>query len=110
MVNGKQATPQPSAKAVDQSLYQIQCVHLPLAVYREIAAHLRQVTGVQAGLLAQRSQEFEYLKSQVGGLWIRYQPEADEASHLRVEQILAYYGDRYGAWEVVKPQASAERK
>jgi hypothetical protein len=110
MVNGKRTTSAALTQTVDQSLYQIKCANLPLAVYREITAHLRQVTGVEAGLLAQRSQEFDYLKSQVGGLWIRYNPDADDASHLRVEQILAYYGDRYGAWEVLKPPASTERK
>jgi hypothetical protein len=83
--------------------YQIQCNGLPLAVYREIAAHLRQVSGVEAGLLPQTSQQFDYLQSQVGGLWIQYTATAEQTSHLRVEQILAYYGDRYGNWEVVKP-------
>jgi hypothetical protein len=83
--------------------YQIRCDHLPLAIYREVVAHLRQVTGVETGLLPQLSQKFDYLQSQVGGLWIQYTAAADQASHLRVEQILAYYGDRYGNWEVVKP-------
>lgn len=83
--------------------YQIRCEKLPLAVYREVAAHLRQVAGVETGLLPQMSQKFEYLQSQVGGLWIQYTVAADQASHLRVEQILAYYGGRYGNWEVVKP-------
>ncbi|WP_242042168.1 MULTISPECIES: hypothetical protein [unclassified Leptolyngbya] len=83
--------------------YQIQCDRLPLAIYREVVAHLRQVAGVEAGLLPQTSQKFDYLQSQVGGLWIQYTAAADQASHLRVEQILAYYGDRYGNWEVVKP-------
>ena len=81
--------------------YQIRCDQLPLAVYREVAAHLRQVVGVETGLLPQMSEKFDYLQSQVGGLWIQY-TAADQASYLRVEQILAYYGDRYGNWEVVK--------
>jgi hypothetical protein len=85
-----------------QPEYRLFCPHLPLAVYREVAAHLRQVTGVDAGLLPQRSQTFDYLQSQAGGLWIRYTGEPDALSQQRVEQILAYYGDRYGAWETVK--------
>lgn len=85
-----------------QPEYRLFCPHLPLAVYHEVAAHLRQVTGVDSGLLPQRSQTFDYLQSQVGGLWIRYMTEANAMSHRRVEQILAYYGDRYGAWETVK--------
>lgn len=82
--------------------YRLCCPRLPLAVYREVAAHLRQVTGVEAGLFPQRSQEFDYLQSQVGGVWIRYTTEATPASQHRVEQILAYYGDRYGTWETFK--------
>ena len=66
---------------------------LPLAVYREIAAHLRQVEDVTVELLPQRSTEFEYLQSQVGGL----QVDCPDRSRQRVEQILAYYGDRYGS-------------
>jgi hypothetical protein len=95
---------QPGSQTGDrEQRYQIRCEKLPLAVYREVAAHLRQVAGVETGLLPQMSQKFEYLQSQVGGLWIQYTAAADQASHLRVEQILAYYGDRYGNWEVVKP-------
>ncbi|WAL61756.1 hypothetical protein [Thermocoleostomius sinensis] len=85
-----------------QPEYRLFCPHLPLAVYREVAAHLRQVTGVDAGLLPQRSQTFDYQQSQVGGLWIRYREEVDGSSQQRIEQILAYYGDRYGAWETVQ--------
>jgi hypothetical protein len=72
---------------------------LPLAVYREVAAHLRQVSGVEVELLPQTDPEFEYLKSQVGGLVITYPIEANPESRRRVEQILAYYGDRYTPWE-----------
>ncbi|GAB4235873.1 MAG: hypothetical protein Kow00121_63330 [Elainellaceae cyanobacterium] len=84
-----------------QSHYQLCCPHLPLAVYHEVVAHLRQVTGVEAGLLPQRSQEFDYLQSQIGGLWIRYTDATEATAQRRIEQILAYYGDRYGAWETV---------
>lgn len=96
MTNSAQSLPEA------QPEYQLFCPRLPLAVYREVAAHLRQVTGVDAGLLPQRSQQFDYLQSQVGGIWLRYSPEANIASQQRVEQILAYYGDRYGVWETVK--------
>jgi hypothetical protein len=75
---------------------------MPLAIYREVEAHLRQVTGVEVEVLPQTSQQFEYLKSQAGGLSIRYDSEADEESRRRVEQILAYYGDRYAPWEPVQ--------
>lgn len=80
----------------DQSKYEIEFLGLPLAVYREIAAHLRQVPGVETGLTPQQSQDFDYLQSQVGSLWIKYSQAATSASHERVEQILAYYQQRYG--------------
>ncbi len=79
--------------------YQISCPGLPLAVYREVAAHLRQVTGVDADLLPQTSQQFDYNQSQVGGLWIEYGETADKVERERVKQILSYYQNRYGAWE-----------
>ncbi|HEY9640826.1 MAG TPA: hypothetical protein V6C57_10100 [Coleofasciculaceae cyanobacterium] len=75
------------------------CPQLPLAVYREVAAHLRQVPGIAVALLPQQSQQFDYRQSQVGGLEIFYLPAANPAARRRVEQILAYYGDRYGAWK-----------
>jgi hypothetical protein len=81
--------------------YKIRCFGLPLAVYREVAAHLRQVSGVEVDLLPQTSQQFDYRQSQVGGLEIRYAETADTAAQDRVEQILTYYGDRHGAWEII---------
>lgn len=79
--------------------YQIRCPGLPLAVYREIAAHLRQVSGVDAGLVSQTAVSFDYNQSQVGGLWIQYADPSDAVSRERVNQILAYYQNRYGDWE-----------
>jgi hypothetical protein len=70
---------------------QIYCPGIALAVYLEVAAHLRQVTGVAAGLLDQTSQRFDYNQSQVGGLWIQYGEAADSESRSRVREILAYY-------------------
>jgi hypothetical protein len=89
-------------ESLAEAQYQLYCPHLPLAVYREVAAHLRQVTGVEVGLLPQRSTQFDYAQSQVGGLWIRYTAEADAAAQRRIEQILAYYAARYGDWEAVQ--------
>lgn len=71
---------------------------MPLAVYREVAAHLRQVAGVETVLLPQTSQVFDYQESQVGGLHVQYAADANGATGQRVAQILKYYGDRYGAW------------
>jgi hypothetical protein len=77
------------------------CANIPLAVYREVAAHLRQVSGVNVELLPQLATTFDYLQSQVGGITIRYTAEADRASVERVQQILAYYGDRYESWQPI---------
>ncbi len=88
----------------EQRLYQIRCPGLPLAVYREIAAHLRQVKGVEADPIAQISQQFDYNESQIGGLWIEYADASDPISREQVNQILAYYQNRYGAWEEDTPQ------
>lgn len=77
------------------------CPGLPLAVYREVAAHLRQVDGVETALIEQSSERFDYAQSQVGSLSIYYPPHADAQLRERVDRILAYYGDRYGAWLAV---------
>ncbi|MGB3649754.1 MAG: hypothetical protein WBA41_00890 [Rivularia sp. (in: cyanobacteria)] len=69
---------------------------LPLAVYREIAAHLGTVAGIEVGLIPQNSQEFDYNLSQVGGLWIDYAPNSNSQTRQWVKQILGYYQHRYG--------------
>ncbi|HBB33145.1 MAG TPA: hypothetical protein DDZ80_04990 [Cyanobacteria bacterium UBA8803] len=74
-----------------QLQYQISRPGLPLAVYREVAAHLRQVEGVEVNLIPQTSQEFDYNQSQVAGLCIQHTDASDRISRERVNQILAYY-------------------
>ena len=76
--------------------YQAQFLQMPLAVYREVAAHLEQVLGVEVVLLPQSSQQFNYLQSQVMGLQFRYTEQAEVNAEAQVKRILAYYGDRYG--------------
>jgi hypothetical protein len=71
---------------------------LPLSVYREVAAHLQQVGGVEVGLAPQTSPQFDYGHSQVGALWIQYTDNANPASRQHVDRILAYYGARFGEW------------
>ncbi|MEX0269590.1 hypothetical protein AB3R30_10635 [Leptolyngbyaceae cyanobacterium UHCC 1019] len=85
--------------------YRIRFAQLPLAVYREVAAHLEQVGGVQIELVPQTSQQFDYTLSQIDSLWINHPENA--AAEKQVSQILAYYGDLYGAWESVETIASA---
>ncbi|MEA5516807.1 hypothetical protein [Nodularia sp. UHCC 0506] len=74
----------------------IEFVGLSLAVYREIAAHLRQVKGIEVGLIPQASSEFDYHQSQIGGIWISGIPNSETESQQRVQQILSYYQNRYG--------------
>lgn len=70
------------------------CDRLPLAVYREIASHLRQINGVNTDLFSQTATEFDYLQSQVGGLSLEYSPSED--TEIKVKSILAYYENKYG--------------
>lgn len=79
--------------------HQITCDRLPLAIYREVATHLRQVSGVEAGLIPQTSTQFDYLESQIGGLW--YELPDEPSTQQRVQQILKYYGDRFGNWRTL---------
>ncbi len=81
--------------------YQVRCAGLPLAVYREVAAHLRQVEGVQTMLVTQPSQEFDYAQSQTDSLWIEHGENLSAVAQKRIQQILTHYGDRYGSWETL---------
>jgi hypothetical protein len=78
-----------------ESKEKIEFAGLPLAVYREIAAHLRQVEGVEVDLIPQSSQQFDYNQSQIGGLSLSWTANSDSESRQRVNQILAYYQNRY---------------
>lgn len=77
---------------------------LPLAVYREVAAHLRQVTGVNAGAIVKPLQDggetFDYYASQIEALWLEYPQELPTESKQRIQTILDYYGQRYQPWEI----------
>jgi hypothetical protein len=96
-----------TVKQKQQLRYQFRCPKLPLTVYREVAAHLRQVEGVETGLIPTSISpdeiplEFDYTQSQVGSLWIEYQDTHNLAIRQQIDQILAYYNDRYGAWEII---------
>ena len=78
---------------------------LPLAVYREVAAHLRQVEGVEAGLILRPTEhdseaKFDYFQSQVAALEIKYAEDCSAENRERVDSILDYYGQRYAPWEI----------
>jgi hypothetical protein len=75
---------------------------LPLAVYYEIAAHLRQLAGIQVEILPQTAPDFDYLQSQVGGLSIDCR-SLNAIDRTRATEILEYYHNRYGATEYHQP-------
>jgi hypothetical protein len=72
---------------------------LPLAVYREIAAHLRQLDGVEVDIIPQSSQTFSYFQSQAEGLALHYSPDLTAEEKQRCQEILNYYEQRHGRWE-----------
>ena len=78
--------------------YDIQCLGLPLAVYREIAAHLCQIEQVETDLLPQEAEQFDYSLSQIGWLRIRHPQELPSSDQERLNQILAFYAQRFGEW------------
>ncbi len=91
-----------SEAVLSQDQCQLECPGLPLAVYREVAAHLRQVEGVQVDLLPQVSSRFDYTASQVGGLALHYSPSPPTPIRQRVAAILAHYSDRHPQpWRVL---------
>ena len=74
--------------------------NLPLAIYLEIATHLRQIQGVKTQLLTPHTHKFNYLASQVGGLEVAYASRVSHQEKKQVEQILNYYSQLYGAYEL----------
>jgi hypothetical protein len=74
---------------------QIQSPHIPLAVYRELAAHLRQIEGVTIEFLEPAKGAFNYTDSQLGGLAIHGVDRLVEPDLARLQLILGYYTDRY---------------
>lgn len=71
-------------------------VGLPLAVYREISAHLEQIPGVKTEIIPQKSQKFDYQQSQVNNLLIEYDRDLDVTSKEQLKEILNYYAELYG--------------
>jgi hypothetical protein len=72
---------------------------MPLAVYREVAAHLQQIEGIAVAFLNPIEREFNYTHSQLGGLEISGVSQLTQLDRLRIEQILSYYANRFAPWE-----------
>ncbi|MEG3436187.1 hypothetical protein V0288_03570 [Pannus brasiliensis CCIBt3594] len=73
---------------------------LPLAIYREIAAHLEQVNGVRATLTPAPPDRFDYRHSQIGSLQIEYTEDFIDRDGERVRSILDYYANRHGSYRL----------
>jgi hypothetical protein len=73
---------------------------IPLAVYREIAAHLRQIEGITVSFLTSVDRVFSYTESQLGGLEIMDANLLNDADRIRLDRLLNYYADRYNQWEI----------
>jgi hypothetical protein len=73
---------------------------MPLAVYREVAAHLEQVEGIKVAFLAPADRKFSYADSQLAGLEITGVDQLVDADRLQVERLLRYYADCYHEWEI----------
>lgn len=84
---------------VEQRQEQIIYPSLPLAVYREIAAHLEQIEGVKTELIPQSSDKFDYDQSQIGAILIYYRANLDLSCLQQIEKILNYYAHRYGNYQ-----------
>lgn len=93
-----------SSVSNQQTKQKLTSYRLPLAVYREIAAHLRQVEGVDASLVMRPinhdpQEEFDYDQSQVALLEVTYSADISDESRQTAMSILEYYGQRYYAWQ-----------
>ncbi len=69
--------------------------HIPLAVYRELAAHLQQIAGVTVEFLAPIDRAFSYTGSQLDGIEISGIDRLADEDLRRLNTILSYYTDRY---------------
>ena len=94
-----------SSTTQQQHSYQLRCPQLPLGVYREVAAHLRQVEDVKAGLITRPLNDpqgkFDYQQSQIQALWIEHPPTLSRDRQQQIQAILDYYAQRYRPWEHV---------
>ncbi|MCY7369106.1 MAG: hypothetical protein LH474_13250 [Chamaesiphon sp.] len=93
-------SPSPHLSMLLTAKFTIANHQLPLAVYREIAAHLRQFEGVTVSFLTQIDREFSYTESQLGGLEIMGANLLTDVDRIRMDRLLNYYADRYHQWEI----------
>jgi hypothetical protein len=73
---------------------------MPLAVYREVAAHLQQIEGIVVTFIDPKDRLFSYTESQLGGLVVTGADRLIDADKSRIDLLLRYYADRYNPWEI----------
>ena len=82
--------------------YQLVCPQLPLAVYREVAAHLRQIEKVNTRLilcpLKDNQAKFDYGESQIQALSIEHPHNLGDRQKQQIAAVLDYYAQRYRPW------------
>jgi hypothetical protein len=74
---------------------------LPLAVDREVAAHLQQIEGITVSFLTPNDRKFSYTESQLGGLEITGGNLLTDSAKMRIDSLLKYYANCYHHWEIV---------
>ena len=94
----------PMQSPITKQTQQLTCPQLPLGVYREVAAHLRQVAGVEVNLIMRSVEgdpqaEFDYYQSQVAAMQIEYAEGMNKQNQERISAILDYYAQRYSPWQ-----------
>jgi hypothetical protein len=75
---------------------QLTSPHIPVAVYREFAAHLQQIEGIRVTFLTPIDRSFSYTESQLGGIEISGVDLLPDRDRRRLDQIVEYYADRFG--------------
>ena len=93
--------------AIQNQTKKLTCPQLPLAVYREVAAHVRQVEGIDASPIVRSTEseseaKFDYYQSQIAAIQINYGEAATDKDKAQVTEILDYYARRYSPWEEIK--------
>ena len=73
---------------------QLTSPQIPLAVYREFAAHLQQIEGIKVSFLAPIDRSFSYTESQLGGIEIFGTDLLSDADRRRLDRIVEYYVSR----------------
>ena len=72
---------------------------LPLAVYREVSAHLQQIESVKTVLIPQSSSQCDYAQSQIEAIQIEYSVDLSSQEKQYLESIVEYYGQKYGEYQ-----------